>query len=158
MKIILSVFAAFLMSFDIAGAADPASPSGQQPAVQAPVENPELVRIYNEDQSDRMPVEGKPIDWGIVGPRDITRRARVMELYKSGQLLTGDDFFHAALVLQHGQEPEDFLLCHELCVAAIIKGNVPARWLAAASEDRFLMNLGRPQRFGTQFRSPAKGR
>jgi hypothetical protein len=25
--------------------------------------------------------------------------------------------------------------------------------LAAASEDRFLMNIGRPQRFGTQYRA-----
>jgi len=36
---------------------------------------------------------------------------------------------------------------------AISKGNSEAKWLAAASEDRFLMNIDRPQRFGTQFRS-----
>src|SRR6266508_3877901 len=49
--------------------------------------------------------------------------------------------------------PEDYLLAHELCVVAISKGNTEARWLAAASEDRFLMSIDRPQRFGTQFRS-----
>ena len=26
-------------------------------------------------------------------------------------------------------------------------------WLAAESEDRFLMNIGRPQRFGTQYQA-----
>lgn len=51
--------------------------------------------------------------------------------------------------------PDDFLLAHEFCVIAIIKGknDREARWLAASSEDRFLMNIQRPQRFGTQFRS-----
>ncbi len=29
--------------------------------------------------------------------------------------------------------------------------------MAAAAEDRFLMNIGRPQRFGTQFRSDGTG-
>jgi hypothetical protein len=48
---------------------------------------------------------------------------------------------------------EDFLLAHEFCVVALAKGEKEARWLAAATEDRFLMNLGRPQRFGTQYRS-----
>jgi hypothetical protein len=63
------------------------------------------------------------------------------------------------MVLQHGREPEDFLLAHELCVAAIVLGKnaQETRWLASASEDRFLMNIDRPQRFGTQFHSAAGG-
>ncbi|HEY5079083.1 MAG TPA: hypothetical protein VII43_04525 [Opitutaceae bacterium] len=132
-------------------AADPSPP----PEAAAQVDNAELARIYGDDQGDRS--SGKAIDWGVVGPRDLARQARVKTLYGSGQLQTGADYFHAAMVLQHGQAPEDFLLCHELCIAAIIRGNKPARWLAAASEDRFLMNLERPQRFGTQFRSMGDG-
>jgi hypothetical protein len=59
------------------------------------------------------------------------------------------------MILQHGSTPEDYLLAHEFCVVAIIKGknDQAARWLAAASEDRFLMSLDRPQRFATQYRS-----
>src|SRR6266446_640211 len=37
-------------------------------------------------------------------------------------------------------------------VGNISKGDARAKWLAAASEDRFLMNIDRPQRFATQFR------
>ena len=51
----------------------------------------------------------------------------------------------------------ELLLAHELCVVAIGKGEKRAKWLAAASEDRFLMNIGRPQRFGTQFRADGGG-
>ena len=57
------------------------------------------------------------------------------------------------MVLQHAGQPEDYLLAHEFCIAAIAKGDRNALWLAAATEDRFLMNIKRPQRFGTQYRT-----
>jgi hypothetical protein len=135
------------------------SAQAQSPATQTPKDNPELKRLCDEDQSDRTPPEGKPIDWAIVGPRDKARLKRVKELYTQNLLQTADDYDHAATVLQHGNVPEDFLLAHELWVIAISKGkNDPdIRAMAAASEDRFLMNIGRPQRFGTQLRSEGGG-
>jgi hypothetical protein len=76
-------------------------------------------------------------------------------LYREGKLVTGPDYLNAALVLQHGRAPEDFLLAHEFAVVAIGKGQASfASWLAAASEDRFLMTIGRKQRFGTQLTDP----
>lgn len=114
-------------------------------------DNEELARLYKEDQDDRKP--GEPIDWELVSERDRKREARVKELYKSDQLVTGADYYHTAMILQHASRPEDFLLAHEFCVVAIGKGEKKALWLAAATEDRFLMNLKRPQRFGTQYRS-----
>jgi hypothetical protein len=121
----------------------------------APVaqDSPELSKLYEEDQADRRPAEGKQIDWKVVGPRDAARLARVKEMYAQDLLKTGADYYHAAMVLQHAEIPEDFLLAHELCVVAISKGHEKAKWLAAASEDRFLMNIGRPQRFATQYRA-----
>jgi len=56
------------------------------------------------------------------------------------------------MIFQHSDFADDYLLAHELCVAAISKGDTRAKWLAAASEDRFLMNISRPQRIATQFR------
>jgi len=114
-------------------------------------DNQELARLYQEDQSDRAPEEN--IDWQVVGPRDKTREARVKALCNADMLNTGADYYHAAMVLQHAGAPEDYLLAHELCVVAIAKGNQDAKWLAAATEDRFLMSIGRPQRFGTQYQA-----
>jgi hypothetical protein len=121
-------------------------------------DNQELAQLANEDQEDRKPKDAKPIDWQVVGPKDEARRKRVMELYLAGELKTGWDYFRAGLILQHGQSAEDYLLCHELCVAAVFKSGgdqqadwvSPAKQLAAASEDRFLLSIGRAQRFGTQ--------
>ena len=122
---------------------------------QTPQDNAELTRLHNEDQSDRTPPDGKSIDWSKVGPRDKARLARTKELYLQNQLITANDYYHAALILQHGNVPEDFLLAHEFCIVAISKGknDKHTKWLAAASEDRFLMNIGRPQRFGTQYQA-----
>jgi hypothetical protein len=120
-------------------------------------DNEELARLYAEDQADRKPKEGQDIDWDVVLPRDRKREARVKELYEKGELRTGKDYYHAAMVLQHAARPEDFLLAHELCIVAVAKGEkTHALWLAAASEDRFLMHLDRPQRFGTQYRGGPK--
>ena len=122
-------------------------------------DNTELKRLHDEDQADRTPPKGKEIDWAVIGPRDQARLARVKGFLTQGLLHTANDYYRAALILQHSQEPEDFLLSHEFCVIAIIKGknDKDTKWLAASSEDRFLMNIGRPQRFGTQFRSEGNG-
>ncbi len=124
---------------------------------QAPTakDNEELVRLYQEDQADRSPANAKDIEWAIVGPRDKARLERVKAVYTQNGLHTGADYYHAAMVLQHSEVPEDFLLAHEFCVVAISRGknDKDTRWLAAASEDRFLMNIGRPQRFATQYRA-----
>jgi len=112
----------------------------------------ELARMFAEDQGDRIPQPAGPIDWDVVGPRDSVRLARVKQMCRSQRLSTGMDHYHAAMILQHAHEPDDYLLAHELCIVAVGKGVEQAKWLAAASEDRYLMNIGRPQRFGTQYR------
>ena len=119
-------------------------------------DNAELRRLREEDQADRA---AKSVDWAVVAPRDRARLGRVKELYLAGAMHTANDYYNAALVLQHGEAPEDFLLAHEFCVAAMMRGknDKESSWLAAAAEDRFLMNIGRPQRFGTQFRSEGGG-
>jgi len=131
----------------------PQSLWAESTAISDDKDNSELARLFQEDQADRTTKDGKPIDWKAVEPRDKAREKRVKELYATNGLHTGADYYHVAMVLQHASAPEDYLLAHELCVVAISKGHEDAKWLAAASEDRFLMNIGRPQRFATQFRS-----
>jgi hypothetical protein len=140
------------MLFVTSGPGEPASARQQEREASASSDNQELAKMYEDDQGDRAPAAaGKPIDWNVVGPRDRQREARVKALYESGALRTGKDYYRCAMVLQHASQPDDYLLAHELCVVALAKGEKSARWLAAATEDRFLMNLKRPQRFGTQY-------
>jgi len=78
----------------------------------------------------------------------------VKEILAAGDVKAADDYFHAAMVLQHGQGPEDYKLAHELALKAseLDADHSTARWLAAAAKDRYLHSIGEPQIYGTQFR------
>jgi hypothetical protein len=79
--------------------------------------------MFQEDQDDRKPgLHG--IDWAVVKPRDDARLERTRQLYAAGGLRTGADWFHAALILQHSSEADDYLLAHEMCIAAVAKGEM----------------------------------
>ncbi|MCK9877022.1 hypothetical protein MXD61_07910 [Frankia sp. AgPm24] len=74
-----------------------------------------------------------------------------MSLLADGQVRTAPDFYHAAMVFQHGSLPEHNHLSFELACRAADAGCRDARWLAAAALDRWLTRKGLPQRFGTQY-------
>jgi len=118
-----------------------------------PHDNEELAKLYEDDQRDRNPQGGRAIDPAVLVPRDKNREVRIKALYEAGEIRTGKDYYRAAMILQHASRPEDCLLAHDFCTVALAKGEPDARWLAAATEDRFLMKIGRPQRFGTQYHS-----
>jgi hypothetical protein len=79
------------------------------------------------------------------------RRAEVRKLLEEGKLTSGEDFSDAALIFQHGQTPEEFLFAHVLAVEALIRTGSADKWLAAATLDRYLQAVNRPQVFGTQY-------
>jgi hypothetical protein len=136
-----------LVALTIAGlTASPSVPAPDPP----PADNAELARMNQEDQADRQGTI-HDVDWTVVKPRDDARLKRTKELYAAGALRTGRDWLRAAMILQHGNDADDFLLAHEMCVVALAQGVTEARGLAAASEDRFLRKIGRSQRFGSQF-------
>ena len=89
--------------------------------------------------------------WDEVSVRDAGRRARVYELLRGDELVSGEDYYHAAMVLQHGKGSEDILVAHILATAAGFMGDDRGRWLSAASLDRYLHRTREPQRFGTQY-------
>jgi hypothetical protein len=115
--------------------------------------NTELIQIYSEDQADRAGGWDK-IDWAKVDPRDHTRRNRVDEIIAAGGAKVADDYYHAAMVYQHGSAPDEIQRAHDLAVKAVEldPDHDAAKWLAAAAEDRKLMYEGKPQKWGTQYR------
>jgi len=95
--------------------------------------------IYEQDQENR----------------SIADRARcreqVRQLISEGKVHSGEDYYYAAFVFQHGQEPSDYLYAHILAVTAVDKGLRNAIWLSTATLDRYLHSVRQPQVFGTQF-------
>src|SRR5215831_12354489 len=111
--------------------------------------NEELRQLYEADQADRRGGQLSP----DVSESDRARRRRVAELLDVGAVESGEDFFHAAMVFQHGDGLDDYQRARELALRAAELGHRPGRWLAAAALDRWLMRQGRPQKYGTQYRS-----
>jgi hypothetical protein len=114
--------------------------------------NPEMRAIFEADQAARL--GPGPIDWSAVEPQDRARRQRTRQLLDAGALQSGDDYWHAAFVFQHGGEPNDYLLAHTLALVAIARGRPDATWIAAATLDRYLQDIGQKQIYGTQYRIP----
>jgi hypothetical protein len=118
-------------------------------------ENIELYRLYYEDQKEREYIMQHSDDIDtmllvVVSADDADRRRRASGLLARNQISTALDLEEAAMLLQHGDDTSDYMLAHELALRSIKLGNISAKWLAAATMDRYLVATGKPQRFGTQ--------
>ena len=129
--------------------------TGAEAAVALPADNQEMTAIFDADQADRKDMA--KVNWPVVGPRDEARRLRTTELLNAGKLQTGNDFYHAAFIFQHGSRPNDFLLAHTFAVIAAARGRSHATWIAAATLDRYLMKIGQKQIYGTQLTTANNG-
>ena len=122
---------------------------------QASADNADMAAIVAADQAIR---SGGPVDAQEMIRTDAERRGQTRALIEQGALTTANDFYAAALVYQHGGAPDDYLLAHVLAVRALALGRKDAEWLAAASLDRYLNNIGRSQVYGTQYRFTPEAR
>ena len=113
-------------------------------------DNAKLTEMFTVDQQAR---EGDHIDWAKLTKDDQQRRGDLREMLSAGGVRTGNDYFHAAMIFQHGQNPDEYLIAHVLAMDAVALGSKEARWLSAATLDRYLLSIWQPQVFGTQFHS-----
>ena len=121
-------------------------------------DNAEMAKIFDEDQKPRqeaLAAKAAP-DWARIEKDDAARRQQTKALLDAGALHTGHDYQRAAFIFQHGDGPNDYLLAHTLAAVATAKGNADAIWIGAATLDRYLQSIGRPQIYGTQTLTPDK--
>jgi hypothetical protein len=114
--------------------------------------NLELYQMYKRDQAVRTQRENG-WDWDLHPYEfDKERLKRTIELHVLGKIISAEDNFHAALIMQHGQKSEDYKLAHQFALKVVeLKSNYQhAKWLTCATEDRYLRSLGKPQVWGTQ--------
>lgn len=116
-------------------------------------DNPELTALFRADQADRNPPPPLSEAQELI-KRDVARRQRVVELLAQSGAQSSNDYYHAAMIFQHGRELDDYLQAQKLAekAAALDPSNAKAKWLQAASHDRYLWRQGKAQRYGTQYR------
>jgi hypothetical protein len=114
--------------------------------------NDALRSLKEQDQAVRVANVGS-VNWSKITEEDAERRDKVTKMLGSGEVRTAEDFYNAALIFQHGRHVDDIRLAYSLASISIKLDpeNGKAKWLTAASWDRIMMQLGKPQWYGTQF-------
>ena len=119
--------------------------------------NDELKQMYDADVWEhRQGYRAGTPDYVAMRERDRQRRLRADELVAAQVLCDAEDYYHAARLFQHGETPDDAWKAHTLALRAAEIGYRPARWMAAAAYDRWLMYQGKPQKYGTNYVSDGK--
>jgi tetratricopeptide (TPR) repeat protein len=111
-------------------------------------DNPELTKMYHEDQSAR---QGSNINWKILSASDSLRQVRVYQLIDSGRVVTGMDHYNSAMIFQHGRDSIASSMAVKQMQKAIALDPTINKWLLAAAIDRDLMRRNKPQIYGTQY-------
>ncbi|HAZ08127.1 MAG TPA: hypothetical protein DCZ01_06310 [Elusimicrobia bacterium] len=114
-------------------------------------DNLRLEDLFNADQKERAQILSSSAAVEALKQSDLARRKEVREMMARGEVNTAADLYRAGVIFLHGAAPNDFLTAHRLAAMAALNGHRSARWLLAASLDRFLMSIGLPQVYGTQF-------
>ncbi len=112
----------------------------------------ELKSLHDGDQLDRA------VDWSGLSRQDIAkierrdekRRKRVAKIFAEGCLKTADDYFHAAMVYQHGPAAEHTFQTYIWASRAVQLGRDDAKILVRCGIDRHLMDRGQKQIYATQ--------
>src|SRR5262245_10921903 len=113
--------------------------------------NDELAALYAADRREHNPQTAPPGTYEELRERDRQRRARAAEIITASELLTAEDYFHTAQLFHHGDQLDEFERAYRLAVKAAEMGYAAARWMAAAACDRWLIEQGKPQKYGTQY-------
>jgi hypothetical protein len=113
--------------------------------------HPELFALWKADQeAHKQPPLFDTLASTAMRHRNAERRQRVQQIVTTTPSLEPADFYYAALVLHHSGGLDEVWHGHELARRSAETGYRPARWLVAATFDRWLMYQGRPQKYGTQ--------
>ncbi len=111
-------------------------------------DNVELRKMYEEDQASRLVPK---IDWVNLTKCDKLREKRVYELIDSNKVVTGLDYYHSAMIFQHGADSIAYRMAVKQMKKAVELDSTINKWLLAAAIDRELMSRKKPQVYGTQY-------
>jgi hypothetical protein len=62
-------------------------------------DNAKIKKMYEDDQRAR---KVQNINWVLLNKNNSIRAKRVSELIDSGKIVTGKDYYHSAMIFQHG--------------------------------------------------------
>ncbi|GAB3333950.1 hypothetical protein GCM10027299_41870 [Larkinella ripae] len=113
--------------------------------------NNELRKLFIADQEERLNhPEVDTAEYRSLRKRDKERRKQVQIMIEERQVITAQDYYHAALIFQHGDTVDEIWSAHLWALKSVESGNHAGKWLAVAALDRWFIYQGKPQKYGTQ--------
>lgn len=113
-----------------------------------------LEYAYSTDQSDRKQLKSYVGILGKLDQRDEERLTQVMDLHQQDQIIDPMNKFYAAFIYHHSDNSKDFKIASQLAAAAAqdpgLKDHYQVQWLARASYDRYMVSIGKEEKYNTQ--------
>lgn len=118
--------------------------------------NKKIYKLFLEDQKDHSAVKIRSYntedDWQKLTERDKRRQKALLKILSNKKIhFSGEDYFMAGIIFQHGTTIKDSKKAISLAKKGAKLGNDKAKWLFAAATDRLLIRQNKKQKFGTQF-------
>ena len=109
--------------------------------------NQRLKKIFDEDQEDclNQPRDGSP-DHVLFRQRIRDRIIKVQTILEENKQLSGENYFHACIVLIHGDDLQDFWQAYQAGLKSVELGHTDSRKFTAAAYDKWLMYQGKQDR------------
>ena len=121
----------------------------------------EIALLHEKDQEDRKGLFDDVERTEKMWKNDVQRLARAHEIYAGVQkgdiILSPESFYLLAMLFQHSSDAPDHRRAQALAQQSADGGYDKGKWLAAAAEDRYLLTIGRKQKWGTQFKKEKDG-
>lgn len=112
----------------------------------------QLEYAYKTDQKDRMQLKSYALE--DLKARDTMRLQQVNEILEEEMHLNPIDKFHAAFILHHSDNSKDYKRASELANAAAkapeLHDHYQVQWLKKAAYDRYMLSIGKLEKYGTQ--------
>lgn len=117
--------------------------------------NKKLIKLFEANQKCRY--ESSDNDWADkdflkkLTKEEKKARREVLKMLEKGEIRTADDFYRAAWFFHHANAFRSYGLAVALAAASYHLSEPWGKNFYAVALDRFLLSIGQPQYFGTQF-------
>ena len=113
-----------------------------------------LQHAYETDQGDRKQLKSFVKYFTKLEERDKSRLTQVNNILEQGKTLEPIEKFYAAFIYHHSDNSKDYEKASKLAAAAAekedLQKNLQVQWLKRASYDRWMLSLGKPEKYNTQ--------
>ncbi|WP_079721025.1 hypothetical protein [Salegentibacter holothuriorum] len=115
-----------------------------------------LKYAYESDQKDRRQLRSFLGYFSDLEDRDFKRLNQIKTIRKSNNLKKPRDKFYAAFIYHHGDTSIDYKIASKLAAEAaqdeFLKDDFEVQWLRKATYDRYLLSVGKQEKYNTQNR------